>query len=168
MNYMYMAGQAVGIAAMAFGLFCFQMKTARKLLTVQLIASILFVIHYLMIGGVSAAVLHGVCGVRNIVYQYIERKNISIRPYSILFAVIIALLGAVSWQGWYSVFVVLGLGINTVCMSFKNAQNIRKSILITAPLVIIYNIFVCSVGGIIHEGAEIVSSVIGLIRFNKR
>ena len=66
------------------------------------------------------------------------------------------------------VYVVLGLVINTLCFSLPNPQNIRKSILVTSPLVLIYDIFVLSIGGAIYESVAIISSIIGIIAHNKK
>lgn len=46
----------------------------------------------------------------------------------------------------------------------------RKSILVTSPLVLVYNIFARSVPGVFNETIALVSSIIGIIRHvkNKR
>ena len=49
----------------------------------------------------------------------------------------------------------------------RDPQNIRKSILVTSPLVLIYNIFEFSIGGIANESLSIVSSLIGIVRDKK-
>jgi hypothetical protein len=63
--------------------------------------------------------------------------------------------------------VLLGLVINTVCMAFPDAQKVRKSILVTSPLVLTYDVFVLSVGGIVYESVAILSSLIGILRNRK-
>ena len=55
---------------------------------------------------------------------------------TIVFTVLMGIMGILSWSDWYSIFVFLGLVINSYCMSFKDPQNIRKSILVTSPLVL--------------------------------
>jgi asparagine N-glycosylation enzyme membrane subunit Stt3 len=63
---------------------------------------------------------------------------------------------------------LLGLVINTVCMSLYDADKVRKSILVSCPLVIIYDIFVLSYSGIVYESVAMVSAAVGLIRYYKR
>ena len=75
-----------------------------------------------------------------------------------------ALAGILTWQAWYSVFVFLGLAINSLCLAFSDPQNVRKSILVTSPMVIVYNCFAHSYGGIVYETVAIVSSAIGIVR----
>ena len=61
----------------------------------------------------------------------------------------------------------LGLVINSVCLAFSDPQNVRKSILVTSPMVIVYNCFAHSYGGIVYETVAIVSSAIGIFRMTK-
>ena len=83
-------------------------------------------------------------------------------------SVIMGAIGILSWQNWYSIFVVLGLIINSYCMSFSNPQSIGKSILVTSPLVLIYDVLVLSVGGAVYESIAIISAVIGILRTKRK
>ena len=62
---------------------------------------------------------------------------------------------------------MLGIGINTYCMSSSDAQFIRKSVLVTSPLVLTYDIFARSIGGSIYESVALVSAAIGVVRHLK-
>ncbi len=68
---------------------------------------------------------------------------------------------------WYAIICIVGLFINSYAMSFVNPNGVRKSILISSPLVLAYDILVTSVGCAIYEAIVIISSIIGLIRFGK-
>ena len=57
--------------------------------------------------------------------------------------------------------------INTMYLSVQSPQTIRKSILLTSTMILIYDIFVSSYGGIINEALAITSSIIGIIRMGK-
>lgn len=74
---------------------------------------------------------------------------------------------AITWEAWYSVFVLLGIGINTYCMSFSSPQNVRKSILVTSPMVLTYDIFARSIGGSIYESVALISAAIGIFKNRK-
>ena len=162
--YVTLIGQILGIVAVILGFVSFQVSTAKKLLAVQTAACTVFCLHYLLIGATSAFVLNAVGIVRNVVYYHRNKRELSGKGVPILFAVIMAVLGVFSWQGIYSLLVIVGLVINTVCLSFKNPQNIRKSILVSSPLVLLYDVCVLSVGGIIYESVAIISAVIGMVR----
>jgi len=159
--------QILGIIAVLLGFLSYQVKTAKKLLVINGATCLVFCIHYLLLGAYPAFALNTVGIFRNLAYNNKDKKIFSSKIIPYLFAAIMLVLGLLSWTGWYSIFVVLGLVINTLCLSFTNPQNIRKSILVSSPLVLVYNAFVHSVGGFIYEAVVIVSSIIGIIRFRK-
>lgn len=105
--------------------------------------------------------------IRDVVYYYKDKSFYRPKLFPILFAVIMLILGLYSWNGIQSILIVVGLVINTVCLSFRSAQNVRKSVLVTCPMVLIYDIIENSYGGIIYESVAMVSAVIGIIRFRK-
>ena len=167
-NPIYLLGQIFGVIAVVLGFVSYQVRTQKMLLLIQTITTVVFVIHYLLIGAMSGMALNAVAMARNIVYSRRDLKIFSSKGWPIVFAVIMGLIGLLSWQAWYSIFVVLGLVINSVCMSFKDPQKIRKSILVTSPLVLIYDVFALSVGGIVYESVAVTSALVGIIRFRKQ
>ena len=74
-------------------------------------------------------------------------------------------LGALSWQGPISLLVIIALALNTMVMSLGKPQLLRQSVLLTSSMILVYNIFVFSLGGIVNESVAIVSSAIGIVRF---
>ena len=86
----------------------------------------------------------------------------------IVFAVIMAIAGVLTFGEWFSIFSVAGIVINTLCMAFSDPQKVRISILVTSPMVLVYNIFSVSIGGAVFESVAILSSLIGLIRYLKK
>ena len=161
-------GQAMGFIAVVLGFLSFQMRTQKQLLLVQTATTIAFCIHYYLIGATSGLMMNLLGIARNLAYYHKDKPIFSGKKCPIFFAVVMGVVGLLSWQGYYSIFVVLGLVINTICLSFDDPQKIRKSILVTSPLVLIYDAFVLSIGGMIYESVVIVSSVIGILRYRKQ
>lgn len=164
---LWIVGQAFGILAIILGFVSYQVKTQRQILFMQSMVAVTFCIHYFMIGAYSAMAMNGVNIVRNAVYDYKNKKGIETKLIPIGFVLVQAVMCALTWEAWYSVFVLIGICINTYCMSFKSAQNVRKSIVVTSPFVLTYDIFARSIGGSIYESVALVSAVIGIIR-NRR
>ena len=79
----------------------------------------------------------------------------------------IGALGVLSWQGPISLLIIIALAVNTVFLSFGNPQLLRYSILFTSTAILIYNVYVFTIGGIANEAVAIISSVVGIIRFKK-
>ncbi len=161
-------GQGFGVLAVILGFISYQMKEHKKLLFLQITTCAVFCIHYGLIGAAAGLALNMVGVVRNVVYAHRDKKIFSSPVYTYVFAALMAVAGAFSWQGWESILMISGLIINTFGMSFKDPQNIRKSILVSSPLVLLYDILVLSIGGAVYESIVIISSVIGIIKFKNR
>ncbi len=160
-------GQIFGIIATVFGFLSFQVKGGKKLLLMQICVASSFTVHYLFIGAFTAAAMNVVGIVRNISYYHKDKKFYHPKLFPLLFTLLAMISGILTMTGWHSLLVIAGLTINAFCLSLKNPQNIRKSILITSPMVLIYDIIEKSAGGIVFETVAIVSAVIGIIRYRK-
>ena len=165
---LWLVGQVFGIIAIIIGFISYQVKTQRQILFMQSMVAVVFCIHYCLIGAYSALAMNAVNIIRNVAYDYRTRKGIETKLIPIGFVLIQIIMCALTWEAWYSLFVMIGIGINTYCMSFKDPQNVRKSILVTTPFVLTYDIFARSVGGSIYESIAIISAAIGIIRHRNR
>lgn len=164
---LYYIGQGLGALAVILGFVNYQVKTREQVLYVHTATAVCFTLHYLFIGAYSGMVLNGFGIIRNIVYYFNGKKGNVSRPVAVIFALGMGVLGVLSWQNATSVLVVAGLIINSYAMSFSNPNNVRKSILVSSPLVLAYDVLVGSIGGAVYEAIVIISSVIGLIRYRK-
>lgn len=72
-----------------------------------------------------------------------------------------------TWTHWYCVLSVAGLVINTLALSSPSVQLIRKSILVTSPMVLLYDVLAGNYIEAVKELIAIVSAVIGIIRYRK-
>ena len=160
----WLIGQIVGIVAIIFGFVSYQVKTKRMLLFMQGVVAFLFCTHYALLGAYTGLSMNVVALIRNIVYNKVNQGSRAGRLMPIIFIVILCGISIITWEAWYSLFAICGIVVNTYCMSFKNPQNVRKSIFISSPLVLCYNVFSWSVGGIIYEMVAIASSLIGFLR----
>ena len=167
-DWIMLIGQILGVVAVILGFITYQMRSPKALLIVNLITCGVFCAHYLLIGAISGFVLNALGIVRNLVYTNRDKKIFSSPVWPYIFAVIMLIAGLVTWQDWRTILMIFALVINSVCLSLKNAQHIRYSLLITCPLVMLYDILVHSYGGIVYEGMSIASAVIGIIRFRQQ
>ena len=157
-------GQILGVIAIFIGFITYQIKSQSRLLLVQSSLALIFSIHYLLLGAYSGMAMNIVAVIRNFSYDRRLKNRIESKVIPVFFVVLQAIMCALTWEAWYSVFILLGLCGNTYCMSFKSSQNIRKSILVTCPLVFTYNVFAGSIGGSIFEAVAFTSGLIGIIR----
>ena len=143
----------------------YQCKEHKKLLVVQTLSTLSICISYLLLGAWSGMLLNIVCILRNFI---IYRKDIKIFSYSFwpyVLAALMGVMGALSWQGPMSLLVIVALAANTLFLYFPNVQNLRKSIVITSTMVLIYNAYFSVWGGVFNEAIAISSSIIGIYRY---
>lgn len=163
-----MIGHSLGLCAIALFFVSYQLKSKKALLVVQTVATGLSCLQYLLIGASSGFALNIVCITRNLFFYHRDKKFFSSLFFPIFFAAVTVGVSLLSWDGWFSLFIVAGLAINTVCLGVCDQQDLRKSILLTSALIIIYNVFVLSYTGIVSESISIISAAIGIVRFAKK
>lgn len=164
---MTIAGQIMGWLAALITFLSYQCKEHKKLIVVQTLSTLSICISYLLLGAWSGMLLNVVCIIRNFI---IYRKDIKIYSYSFwpyVLAALMGLMGALSWQGPMSLLVIVALAANTLFLYFPNVQNLRKSIVITSTMVLIYNAYFSVWGGVFNEAIAISSSIIGIYRYRK-
>ena len=158
-------GQIVGFVALAFFVVSYQMRTKTWLLVVQSVGTLLICIQYLLIGAYTGFALNLVCLLRNGLYYVNDKKSFGGWWLPAALALLMAGMGALSWEGAHSLLILTGLMINTVCMGICKPQGLRASVILTSTLILIYNVIVFSLGGILNEGLSVLSAALGLIRF---
>jgi len=168
----FMIGQTLGAVAVVLGFINYQVKTREKLLIVHMATTVCFVLHYLCLGAWAGMAMNFVGFIRNIIFYYAGKNGKVSRALAITFALIMGAMGItaslIAKEGLYFLLSVIGLMINSYSMSFSNPNNIRKSILISSPLVLAYNCFSFSIGGAVYETVGMISAVMGIMRFQKR
>lgn len=161
-------GQILGIIATIITFTTYQMNTKKALLLANTAATACTCLSYLFLGASSGFALNIVCIIRNVVFYFQDEKSRYHYISASILALIMVVLGALSWQGPVSLLIIFALAANTIFLSFGDPQLLRKSILLTCSCILLYNVFVFSIGGIANEGISIISSIIGIIRYQKK
>ena len=160
-------GQALGIIATIITFISYQVNTKRSLLIIQTTATLCTCLSFLFLGASTGFALNIVCIIRNVAFYFQKDKStVHTVTAAVLSAAMIA-LGILSWQGPVSLLIMVALAANTLFMATGNPQLLRKSVIGTSGLILVYNAIVFSIGGMANEGISIVSSIIGIIRFRK-
>ena len=162
-------GQILGIVAPIITFVSYQVNSKKKLLILQTAATLSTCLSYMFLGADSGFALNIVCIIRNIAFFFQDSKSKMNMISAIILAAVMGGLGFLSWEGPISLLVILALAANTIFMSFGDAQLLRKSVIGTSSMILIYNIFIenPTIGGIINESVAIVASIIGIIAFVK-
>lgn len=164
----YISGQLLGVVAVILGFVSFQMKTPGGVLIFQTSTALVFSAHYLLIGATSAMALNLFGAVKCLLYFFRDRRGSKSVFEPILFTVLELLIGIFTWEGWYSIFIVSGLAIDSISLALPDAQKMRYCMFVKSPLCLIYNAIVLSGGGVVYECAVLISSAIGIIKTRRK
>ena len=162
-------GQILGIVAPIITFISYQVNSKKILLILQTGATLATCLSYLLLGASSGFALNIVCIIRNIAFFFQDSKSKMNMISAIVLAIIMGGLGFLSWEGPISLLVIIALAANTIFMSFGDAQLLRKSVIGTSSMILVYNFCIPNptIGGIINESVAIVASIIGIITFIK-
>lgn len=158
--------QIIGIAAMFFSVFSFQMNKHKHIMLMQILATFMFGMQYFLLGAYTGMAVDIVATVRGIIFYNRDKKWAQSKLWIILFALMFVISGIFTWQGAESLFVITAMVLNTFSFSFTNPKLVRSTILLSSPLMLIYNILTGSIGGVINEICVEISSVVGLLRYD--
>lgn len=167
--------QIVGIGAMFFSIFSFQMKTQRQVVIVQAIATALWSLHFALLGVIMAVILNVIGIIRSIIFSF--RNKYDWAKHKIWIAVFV-LLFISAYILNFLVFIknpkpinfliealpTFGMIATTFAFHMEKAFNVRILSLISSPLWLAYNIINFSIGGMITESVSIVSIIVGIFR----
>ena len=160
-------GQILGIIATVITFISYQVNTKSRLLIIQTTATLCTCLSFLFLGASTGFALHIVCIIRNVAFYFQKDKSVVHTVTAIALSVAMIVLGIFSWQGPVSLLIMIALAANTLFMATGNPQLLRKSVIVTCSMILVYNAIVFSIGGMANEGISIVSSIIGIVRFRK-
>ena len=66
--------QCVGFVAMAVALFIYTFHTRKRILLCKLLADLLWVVHYVLLGALSGAVINGINALREGVFYHRDKR----------------------------------------------------------------------------------------------
>lgn len=158
--------QIIGIAAMLFSVFSFQMNKHKHIMIMQILATTLFGLQYFLLGAYTGMAVDIVATLRGIVFYHRDKEWAKSNIWIAVFIIMFILSGFLTWQGPSSLLMTSAMILNTFSFSFTKPKLVRSTILISSPLVLIYNILTGSIGGIINEVCVELSSIIGLLRYD--
>ena len=157
----------IGFAAMAISILSFQQHTRSKILLFQIVSTLLFVIQFLMLGGITGMALNAVACVRTVIYYFREEKTWAGKPFwPYLFMLISVGVTFLTWEGVMSLLPMIGLITTSVSTWIRKPLFIRLLNLPSSVSWIVYNALVNSYAGICTEIFAIISVAIGLLRFD--
>lgn len=161
----YLIGQLLGLVAVVMGFLSFQRKTPVGIIACQFTAALVFAVHYTLIAAPTAIALN-LLAAANCIYCYFrDKQGVKNMIGSYVLMALVILISLLTWEGWYSLAIMVGLVFNTISLALDHPQKTRGMMLVKAPLCFVYNLMVGSLGGMVYECAILSSAVIGLFRY---
>ena len=161
-----MIAQIIGFCGTIIVVIGMQQKKYKHIVLCKIGNEFLSSVHYLLLGGYTGMLANLASCMTNGCYYFRIKKGKSTLPFQIIFAAMFVAIGALSWHGPISIFVVLAKLISSVALGIKNPRTIRILNLISNPCWLAYNIYMGSIAGILTDSLVIASVVIAVIRLD--
>ena len=172
---MTIAAQIIGIVVAPVMMLSYLQKTQQRIIIFQLIASLLFSLHYLLLGAMGAFVVNAISLVRAFVYARGSRDSWAAHPiwvaiFSVLYVAGYFLTLSMStepvdiWMIILELFPVSAAILCNFAFRMRDAKKVRIMSAFVSPQWLIYNIAKLSIGGIINELLVFSSIIIGIVR----
>ena len=159
--------QAIGVIALICGLLSFQQKKRKQILVFQMLAHILFVFQFLLLGAYTGACLDFIAFIRTLIFSNNQKKWASSSLWVVLFLVIMLVAGILTWDNVYSIFAIIASCLATVAMWVKSERYIRLISLFVGPCWFVYCLVNGSYSGAFNELLGIASIIIGMVRLDR-
>lgn len=166
-------GTLLGVAAQIIGFIgaftyflVFQMKKRSSILAINILAGMIFVVHFSLIGAYTGAAMNVVCALRCTIYYFSDRKWAKSKAWLAVFIGVSVVLGVLTWGDIYSVFPLMAMVVTSISFWLKKESHIRLLTLPTQPGWMIYNIHNNSISGLLTDIVIFSSILIAIIRYD--
>ena len=161
-----LVAQILGFVGTVIVVIGMQQKKYKHIVICKIGNELFSAIHYLLLGGYTGMLANFASCLTNGCYYFRIKKGKTTLPFQIVFATMFVIIGALSWHGPISIFVVAAKLISSVSLGINNPRIIRILNLISNPCWLIYNIYMCSIPGIISDILVIGSVVVAVVRLD--
>lgn len=160
--------QSIAIFALFFFVSSYQAKTRNRILLITIFGIILITIHFVLLKAWTGAFINGLnilITATFILKEKYKKLDSKILLYSAV--TLLTLATFYSWEGFYSIFALVGILLVTIARWQNNLQHIRYIAIVAGLSWIAYDYFVGSIGGIAIECFILVSLIVSIVRGGK-
>ena len=133
----------------------------------RVICELVFAVQYFMLGAYTGMATNLLSCVTNSIYRERIKRNKSTRVFQIVFVILFALTGILTWHGWVSLLVIFAKSISSFANGLGDNKKIRFLNLIVMSLWVAYDVVVFSIGGVVCDLLTISSIIIAFLRLDK-
>ncbi|MBR4858105.1 MAG: YgjV family protein [Clostridia bacterium] len=165
----FIISQLIGFVAAALLLLSFQQRTHRRIVVMQACSGFLFAVQYFLLGAYEGMIGNVVGFTRSIAYSFRGRsKAVDHIACPVVFAILAGLGGIATYTSPASLLPMAAMMISSFVIWSPKTQQLRALTMPTSAMWLVYNVICSSYSGIVTEVLNLISIVIGLIRFRKK
>lgn len=162
----YYVAQFLGVLALCIAVLSFQKNTQKQIVTLQMLSSSLFTVHFFLLEAYAGAFLNFVAILRACVFRNKGEKWAENKWWLVLFCLLSIAAGMIGWTGYLSILPILGMLLTTLGFWIENPRYVRFVSLPSSPCWFIYNLFNRSYPGMLTELFVFSSIVLAICRFD--
>lgn len=158
--------QGIGVIALIIAIISFQQNSQKRIVTLQMISSVFFCVHFCMLDAFLGGVLNGIGILRAAIFRNRDHAWASHWLWFVLFCVLFVAAGIFFWEGPLSLLPITAMLLTTVAFWIKNARIVRFVTMPSSPLWMIYNWVHGSYPGILTEVCVLSSILVAIFRYD--
>jgi hypothetical protein len=148
----YWIGQAIGVLAMAESFFIFQVTDRRRMVALKLLDDLLWVTHFILIGGYTAAMTTGLAVFREIIFYCKGRYRFADSVlWAFAFSLAFAACAPLTWVDIFSIFPAAASVVSTWVFWISKTRTAKLIQLPSAICMLVYSIVYTSYSGILTQ-----------------
>ena len=147
-----MGVQSLAIVALCIWFFSYHSKSRTKILCIQLISCLFWIVHFILLEAYTGALLTSISTIRLFLFLFKTDTNwISSRVVMWIFFVLLSISTYVTGESYWSIAAFIGGCFALIASWQSDINKIRKLFIPSHIGWLVYNISVGSIGGIIAE-----------------
>lgn len=163
MTWQVLAGQALSLVALGLFIAAFSSKDDDRLLVILVSANIILAVHFVLLGGWTAAALTALIVLRIL----LARRFKGSRALAAALLGLNGVVAAITWAGPLDVLPLTAATLGTIGMVLLHGIPMRLVLALAALSWTLNNLVVGSIGGVIAEGLILVVNLVTILRLHR-
>ena len=158
----------LGVAGIIIAVILYQQKNRKSLLAYKLTLDLIWLVHYALIGAYSGAAVAAIAALRELVFVKRDPKKAGSIVWLPIFISVAVITTVWTWSSAYSLFTLAASCIAVISFFIGNPKLSRVLAFPVCASLLIYDVSCHSVWGVVNESFAILSSIVGIIRLDKK
>lgn len=158
--------QALGLVPSIISFTALQSGSRHRILTLQMMCSVLWMLHYGLLGVRSGVIINLIGMLRAVVCAHNDERWAQGKHWLACFLIVYLLSPILGWDGPYCLLLSAAMMLTTVALWSHNMRLTRLLFLCNSPLVLLYNLFARSYSSVAMEICALISFGIAVWRFD--